>query len=132
MNRDGGDQMSLVPTVSPCHGVACLGGPALVWCAQCGRSFQADDSRLAVIESDIIWERARGTIAIGQRVWAAGSTSMALPERWADELVGSARTVSPEPVSGRTLYPARRDSRPRGSASSRPAGVVPPADRPEG
>lgn len=32
----------------PCHGRPVTGGPARVWCAESGRTFQADDSQLVV------------------------------------------------------------------------------------
>lgn len=48
--------VSMRAQVSPCHDVACVGGPARVWCVRCGRSFQADDPRLA---SGPVWQVGR-------------------------------------------------------------------------
>lgn len=34
---------------SPCHCVEVTGGPAVVWCPACGRSFQADAPELLLV-----------------------------------------------------------------------------------
>lgn len=48
-SQENGHFEQPIPTLlTPCHGVASCGGPARVWCPECGRSYQADALELGV------------------------------------------------------------------------------------